>query len=192
MAATGGAEASAFFVFAADPLDFDRDDVVTQKSLVADAYRGGAWRIPELVAQLPDSKEFYLDSISRVTADRYSSGRVALVGESAYGNTLGGFGTGLAIVGAYVLAGELLRAGGDYTAAYAQYETKFRGYATVSQRVNAGRLLAPRTRVGMRVRNALLSVSFLFAPLMKLTERFATDIELEDYSEGIDDVVERR
>ena len=43
------------------------------------------------------------------------------------------------------------------------------------------RLLAPRTRLGMRVRNALFSVSFLFKPLMKLTDRFATDIELADY-----------
>ena len=43
----------------------------------------------------------------------YTKGRVALVGDSAYGNTLGGFGTGLAVVGAYVIAGELAIADGD-------------------------------------------------------------------------------
>jgi 2-polyprenyl-6-methoxyphenol hydroxylase-like FAD-dependent oxidoreductase len=181
MAAIGGAKAPAFFVFAAEPLGFDRDDVEQQKKLVMDAYHGGAWRIPELVAGIPEAKEFYLDSISRVTTDRYSTGRVALLGDSAYGNTLGGFGTGLAIVGAYVLAGELCRAGGDHQIAYARYEAKFRGYAKVSQQVSAGRLLAPRTRLGMRLRNSLFSVSFLFKPLMKLMDRFATDIELEDY-----------
>ena len=181
MAATGGGKAPAFFVFASEPLGYDRDDLDQQKKLLAEAYRGGGWRIPELIAQLPDAKEFYLDAISRVTVDRYASGRVALLGDSAYGNTLGGFGTGLAIVGAYVLAGELRRAGGDYRAAYAQYEAKFRGYAKVSQQISAGRLLAPRTRFGMRVRNAVFSVSWLFRPLMKLTDRFATDIELADY-----------
>ncbi|GAA2597876.1 FAD-dependent monooxygenase [Winogradskya consettensis] len=181
MAAIGGPKAPTFFVFASGLLDYDRDDVEQQKRLVADAYRGGAWRIPELIAQLPAAKEFYLDSISRVTTDRYSSGRVVLLGDSAYGNTLGGFGTGLAIVGAYVLAGELFRAGGDYKVAYAQYESKFRGYAKVSEQVSAGRLLAPQTRLGMRTRNAFFSVSFLFKPLMKLMDRFATDIELEDY-----------
>jgi 2-polyprenyl-6-methoxyphenol hydroxylase-like FAD-dependent oxidoreductase len=117
-----------------------------------------------------------------VTTDRYAEGRVVLLGDSAYGNTLGGFGTGLALVGAYVLAGELFRAGGDHRVAYAQYEARFRGYAKVSQQVSAGRLLAPKTRAGMWMRNRLFSVSFLFRPLMKLTDRFATDIDLEDYS----------
>jgi 2-polyprenyl-6-methoxyphenol hydroxylase-like FAD-dependent oxidoreductase len=42
-----------------------------------------------------------------VDIDRYHAGRVVLLGDAGYGNTLGGFGTGLAIVGAYVLAGEL-------------------------------------------------------------------------------------
>jgi 2-polyprenyl-6-methoxyphenol hydroxylase-like FAD-dependent oxidoreductase len=120
---------------------------------------------------------FYLDSISRVTTDRYASGRVVLLGDAAYGNTLGGFGTGRA----YVLAGELQRAGGDHRMAYPRYEAAFRGYAKVSQQVSAGRLLAPRTRAGMAVRNRLFSVSALFRPLMKLTDRLATDIKLEDY-----------
>jgi 2-polyprenyl-6-methoxyphenol hydroxylase-like FAD-dependent oxidoreductase len=181
MAATGGPKAPAFFVFASDPLDYDRDDTGQQKRLLAEAYRGGGWRIPELLAHLPEAGTFYLDSISRVTTDRYASGRVALLGDAAYGNTLGGFGTGLAIVGAYVLAGELQRAGGDHRVAYPQYEARFRGYAKVSQQVSAGRLLAPRTRAGMAVRNRLFSVSALFKPLMKLTDRFATDIKLEDY-----------
>ena len=182
MAALGGSKAPAFFVFASGLLDFDRDDVGQQKKLVADAYHGGGWRIPELIAKLPDAGEFYLDSISRVTTDRYASGRTVLLGDAAYGNTLGGFGTGLAMVGAYVLAGELHRAGGDHQQAYAQYEAKFRGYAKVSQQVSAGRLLAPKTRLGMAARNRMFSVSWLFKPLMKLTDRFATDIRLEDYA----------
>jgi 2-polyprenyl-6-methoxyphenol hydroxylase-like FAD-dependent oxidoreductase len=181
MAATGGPKAPAFFVFASGPLDYDRDDTGQQKKLLAEAYRGGGWRIPELLAHLPEAATFYLDSISRVTTDRYASGRVALLGDAAYGNTLGGFGTGLAIVGAYVLAGELQRSGGDHRVAYPQYEARFRGYAKVSQQVSAGRLLAPRTRAGIAVRNRLFSVSALFKPLMKLTDRFATDIKLEDY-----------
>ncbi|HEY0237001.1 MAG TPA: FAD-dependent monooxygenase [Friedmanniella sp.] len=179
-AATGGPKAPAFFVFASDPLTYDRDDVTKQKQLVATAYRGAGWRVPELLARLPGAREFYLDSISRVTMDRYTNGRVALLGDAAYGNTLGGFGTGLAIVGAYVLAGELFRAGGDHRVAYARYEA-FRDYAKVSQKVNAGTILAPRTRLGMHLRNVLFSTSFLFAPLMRLSDRFATDIELEDY-----------
>jgi 2-polyprenyl-6-methoxyphenol hydroxylase-like FAD-dependent oxidoreductase len=117
--------------------------------------------------------------------DRYTSGRVALVGDSAYGNALGGFGTGLAIVGAYVLAGELHRAGGDHTVAFRRYEDVFRRYASVSQKVNAGRLLAPATRFGIRVRNLMFSALTLASPLMRLVDRPATNIRLEDYSRPV-------
>jgi 2-polyprenyl-6-methoxyphenol hydroxylase-like FAD-dependent oxidoreductase len=128
-----------------------------------------------------------MDSISRATTDHYSVGRVALVGDSAYGNALGGFGTGLAIVGAYVLAGELHRARGNHREAYARYESKFRGYAKVSKKVNAGKLLAPSTRLGLYARNRLFSVAPLFAGLMKIFDRFATDIDLADYASDVRD-----
>lgn len=183
MAALGGGKAPAFFVFASGPLDYDRDDVDRQKRLVADAYRGAAWKVPQLLAGLPHATSFHLDSVSRVTMDRYTAGRVALVGDAAYGNALGGFGTGLAVVGAYVLAGELFRAGGDHTAAFARYDAALRGYAKVARTVNAGRLLAPSTRLGIRLRNRLFSMSALFTPLMRLGDHFATDINLEDYAE---------
>lgn len=181
MAALGGSKAPAFFVFASPLLPAARGDVAVQKQLSADALREGAWRIPELVAGFPDSKEFYMDSISRVTADRYATGRVVLLGDAAYGNALGGFGTGLAIVGAYVLAGELARAGGDHRVAFAEYERTYRGYASSSQKIDAGRLLAPRTRLGIVLRNLLFSSLSLFAPLMGIIERPASNLKLRDY-----------
>lgn len=184
MAATGGPKAPAFFVFASEPLDYGRDDVGRQKALLIAAYQGCGWRIPELMNELPNAEDFYMDSISRVTTDRYSNGRVVLLGDAAYGNALGGFGTGLAIVGAYVLAGELQRADGDHRVAYAQYHTKFRGYAKVSQQVNAGKLLAPATRLGLYARNRMFSAAFLTKGLMSLMDHFATDIDLDDYAKG--------
>jgi 2-polyprenyl-6-methoxyphenol hydroxylase-like FAD-dependent oxidoreductase len=181
MAATSADGDPAFFVFRSEPLDADRDDVEAQKRALAAAYAGSGWRVPELLAQLPGTDYFWLDSISRVTVDRYASGRVALVGDAAWGNALGGFGTGLALVGGYVLAGELARTPQDHGAAYARYEAAFRSYASVSEKVNAGRLLAPGTRAGIWARNRLFSTAALFAPLMGLFDRFATDIELADY-----------
>ena len=181
MASTGGPKAPAFFVFASGPLDYGRDDGERQKQLLTDAYRGGGWKIPELMDQVRNARGFYMDSVSRATVGRYAAGRTVLLGDSAYGNTLGGFGTGLAIVGAYVLAGELQRAGGDYRTAYAQYEARFRPYARVSQQVNAGRLLAPATRFALYMRNRLFSVAPLFKGVMRLMDHFATDIELETY-----------
>jgi 2-polyprenyl-6-methoxyphenol hydroxylase-like FAD-dependent oxidoreductase len=181
MAALGGLKAPAFFVFASELLPPARDNVDLRKQQVMDAYRGGKWRLPELMAKIPASSDFYMDSISRATLDHFSKGRVALVGDAAYGNALGGFGTGLAMVGAYVLAGELAAADGDYRQAFAAYEQKFRGYASISQKVNAGRLLAPRTRLGIVARNALFTAMSIFGSLVAIFDKPATNIELEDY-----------
>ncbi len=81
MAATGGPKAPAFFVFASNkPLDYEREDTAQQKQLLIDAYRGAGWKVPALLERVPDAGEFYLDSISRVTTDHYSKGRVVLLG----------------------------------------------------------------------------------------------------------------
>jgi 2-polyprenyl-6-methoxyphenol hydroxylase-like FAD-dependent oxidoreductase len=181
MAALGGPKAPAFFVFKSDELTYDRYDTEQQKKILLDAYRGGGWRIPELLDRVPGACELYLDSISRVEIDRYATGRVVLLGDSAYGNTLGGFGTGLAIVGAYVLAGELMRADGDHRIAFARYEETFRGYAQAGKKGNAGPFLAPPTRLRMRLRDWTFRSSLLLKIMLKMTDNFATDIRLEDY-----------
>jgi 2-polyprenyl-6-methoxyphenol hydroxylase-like FAD-dependent oxidoreductase len=184
MAAVGGPKASAFFVFASPELDYDRTDVERQRELVAGAYRGAGWRVPELIAKVPEAREFYLDALARVTIDHYSRGRVVLLGDAAYGNTLGGFGTGLAIVGAYVLAGELLAADGDHRVAFARYEEQFRGYAKVSQRGSAGPFLAPPSRLRIKLRDWTFKSRFLLRLMLKATDNFATDIKLKDYAPG--------
>ncbi|WIV54603.1 FAD-dependent monooxygenase [Amycolatopsis nalaikhensis] len=184
MVAVGGPKASAFFVFASPELDYDRTDTAHQRRLLADAYRGTGWRVPDLVAKIPDAREFYLDSLARVTIDHYARGRVVLLGDAAYGNTLGGFGTGLAIVGAYVLAGELLAADGDHRVAFARYEELFRGYAKVSQRGSAGPFLAPPSPLRIKLRDWTFKSRFLLGLMLKATDKFATDIELRDYAPG--------
>ncbi|WP_327105461.1 FAD-dependent monooxygenase [Nonomuraea glycinis] len=181
MVALGGPKAPSFFVFASEPLDYDRYDIEQQRRILLDAYRGGGWRIPEVLAKVAQAPDVYLDSISRVELDRYAEGRVVLLGDAAYGNTLGGFGTGLAVVGAYVLAGELAAARGDHRAGFAGYESAFRGYAKVARQGSAGPFLAPGTRARITMRNWVFKRRLLLRGMLKMTDRFATDIELKDY-----------
>lgn len=181
MVAVGGPKAETFFVFASPELSYDRYDPAQQQKLLVDAYQGGSWRVPELMAKVPGSPDFYMDSISRVTMSDFTKGRVALLGDAAYGNTLGGFGTGLAVVGAYVLAGELKRAGGDHRVAFARYTELMRPYAKVAKKTNAGPFLAPANARGIRLRNWTFKYSALFGLMMKITDRFATKIDLPDY-----------
>lgn len=180
LAAIGGPKAPDLFVFASGPLDFDRDDVERQKDLVRQVYADRPWRVPEMLDRLSAPGEFFLDGISRVRMPRYTRGRVALVGDSAYGNTLGGFGTGLAIVGAYVLAGELATAGGREHA-LERYDQLMHRYAKVARSGNAGPFLAPRNGIGIRLRNLMFTNRLAYRTLMGMTNTFATDIALPDY-----------
>ncbi|GII87438.1 FAD-dependent oxidoreductase [Sphaerisporangium siamense] len=181
MVALGGPKAPAFFVFAAGEIPFDRFDAGRQKRILCDAYQGAGWRVPEIVAAASASDDFYLDSISRTEIDHYAKGRVVLLGDAAYGNTLGGFGSGLAVAGAYVLAGELALAGGDHQAAFRAYEDGFRKYASVARKGNAGGFLAPPTRRRIAMRNRMFKHRLLLRALLKSTDMFATNIDLKDY-----------
>ncbi|PBC47766.1 FAD-dependent oxidoreductase [Rhodococcus sp. ACS1] len=181
MAVVGGPRAPELFVFASDPIDYDRGDITEQKRLLAAAYAGAGWRVPGLLAHLDDAPDFYLDSIARVETDTYTAGRVALLGDAAYGNTLGGFGTGLALVGAYVLAGELAATGGDHRVAFGRYNEQMHRYAKVARKAGAGPFLAPKSPTRIRLRNWTFESKALFGLMMKLTDSFATDIDLQDY-----------
>lgn len=91
--------------------------------------------------------------------DKWSNGRLALVGDAAYGPTLvTGQGTSMAMVGAYVLAGELAAAGGDYATAFARYEHECRSYMVQNQEIalKAKEIRLPDDWAGVEEQHALL------------------------------------
>lgn len=174
--------AGAFLVFASPRLDYDGNDVERQKELVAAAFRGLRWHVPRLLETLRDAPELYFDSISRVSVPQWSAGRVALLGDAAWGVTLGGMGVGTGIVGAYVLAGELAAAAGNSRAAFAAYERRMRTYAARWQRgASPGKFLAPRTSGGLWLRNRLLGTGLVRRLLVNSTKTLASDHGLPDY-----------
>jgi 2-polyprenyl-6-methoxyphenol hydroxylase-like FAD-dependent oxidoreductase len=117
-------EVRATLFFAAPNVRFDRHDSAQQKQLVAHAFANEGWEVPRLLAAMQTSPEFYCDQVALVHLDRWSRGRVVLLGDAAYcPSPMSGMGTSLALVGAYVLAGELAAATGErYTAAFASYQ----------------------------------------------------------------------
>jgi 2-polyprenyl-6-methoxyphenol hydroxylase-like FAD-dependent oxidoreductase len=81
-----------------------------------------------------DSSDFYFDSMAQIHMPFWSKGRVALVGDAAYSATpMSGQGTSIAIAGAYLLAGELSDAQGDYQIAFSNYEKLMRPFAEKNQ-----------------------------------------------------------
>ncbi|MCO1576788.1 FAD-dependent monooxygenase [Crossiella sp. SN42] len=136
--------AMAMCYFAAPGVEVDHRDVAAQKALLRERMAGLGWLTPDILAHLDDTPDFYLDQVAQVVLDRWSSGRVGLLGDAAFcSSPLSGQGTGLALVGAYLLAGELAAAGWDPEAGFARYEARMRPFVEANQEI--GRLNA-RTR----------------------------------------------
>ncbi|WP_437605486.1 FAD-dependent monooxygenase [Sorangium sp. So ce834] len=173
---TSPEEARALLIHAGGPLTrAERRDGGELKRSLRQTFAGMSWVVPRVLDALDHAPDLYVDGIATVHVESYSKGRVALLGDAAYGGTLGGQGTSLAIVGAYVLAGELARAG-DPGAAFARYESMLRPYATGCQSGarRAGSFFAPRTSAGLWLRNTLYGV--LTGPrLVGLFERLVKD-----------------
>jgi 2-polyprenyl-6-methoxyphenol hydroxylase-like FAD-dependent oxidoreductase len=91
----------------------------------------------------------------------------------------------LAWVGAYVLAGELAAADGDHYVAFARYDHQLHQYAKIARKGNAGPFLALPTPARIRLRNWTFRFSLPLRLMMKVTNRYATDIDLRDYPQEV-------
>jgi 2-polyprenyl-6-methoxyphenol hydroxylase-like FAD-dependent oxidoreductase len=184
-----GGQAVAQFFFSAPgqvPVSYDYRDTAQQREIVASAFDGVGWHVPELLKQMPDGGDFYFDSVSQVRLDRWSAGRVALIGDAGYAAGPGGNGTGTAVIAAYVLAGELAAAGGDYRTAFARYEQLLRPYVARGQKqARGGRdFLAPATAKKIAQRDRFFKMlPYLPAKgfIRYMSTRTATAIRLPDY-----------
>lgn len=128
--------------------DLGRDDqIAILRRTFADA--GGA--AARILAQLDDAP-MYFDALGQVRTSRWSKGRVALLGDAAFcPSPVGGGGSSLALIGAYVLAGEVSQSA-DCRAGLARYEQFMRPHVAAAQHVRPAvlRLANPRTEAGIR------------------------------------------
>ncbi|RMZ90362.1 hypothetical protein DV736_g2395, partial [Chaetothyriales sp. CBS 134916] len=85
-----------------------KGDVKAEKEAFAEAFQDSGWRTDEVVKALKEgADDFYCEHGGFVKLDNWSRGRVALLGDAAWCPTSNGYGTSAAIVGAYILAGEI-------------------------------------------------------------------------------------
>jgi 2-polyprenyl-6-methoxyphenol hydroxylase-like FAD-dependent oxidoreductase len=126
--------AIAMFCFPEAEFNSYHRDVEAQRNLLRERMAGFGWLTQGILAHLDGTPDFYLDQVAQVVMDRWSSGRVGLLGDAAFSaSPMSGGGTGLALVGAYMLAGELARAGWDAAAGFAGYEQQMRDYVEANQ-----------------------------------------------------------
>jgi 2-polyprenyl-6-methoxyphenol hydroxylase-like FAD-dependent oxidoreductase len=156
-----------------------------QKRMLRDIYGHGGWECQRILAELDRTDQVYFDNVSQIRMPSWSRGRVALVGDAAFCvSLLAGQGSALAMISAYVLAGELASAHGRYQEAFARYDTLLRKYIDRKQQAAerfAG-AFAPKTGVGMLFRNLVIR-TFAIPGLARLAvgRDMADALELPSY-----------
>jgi 2-polyprenyl-6-methoxyphenol hydroxylase-like FAD-dependent oxidoreductase len=131
--------AIAMMSFPTPTFDIDHRDIHAQKRLLRAEMAGFGWETPRILEHLDASPDFYLDQVAQVVLPQWSKGRVGLLGDAAFcASPMSGAGTGLALVGAYFLAGELAAAGWDPATGFSAYQDRMRDYVDANQEI--GRL----------------------------------------------------
>lgn len=175
----------ALLSFVSPPLPDLTGDTDGQKQLLARVFTGAGWEVPGLMEQLRQTDDLYFARVGEVRVDRWSSGRAVLLGDSAFGGSLG-MGTSMALVGAYVLAGELATADGNHRVAFARYQEEMRGYVARNQKRPPGGTggFAPATERGIRRRNQFMRLMMRLPGknlMMGGIQKAANSIALKDY-----------
>jgi 2-polyprenyl-6-methoxyphenol hydroxylase-like FAD-dependent oxidoreductase len=180
-------EAKASFFFATDPLSYDRHDTDQQKAILREHFHQEGWEVPRLLQHLETAPDFYFDSVSQVKMQRWSAGRTVLLGDAAYcASPLSGMGTGMAVVGAYILAGELAEADGDYALAFHRYEILMREFVEKCQGIANGGTdwFVPRTHFRFWLSNQMWKI-LPYTPwknmMIEVPLKIGNSIRIKDY-----------
>ena len=132
-----------------------------QRALLRQTFAGARWETDRILEALEDVDDLYFEEVGQVHAPRWSKGPVVLVGDAAHcPSPMIGMGTTLAVVGAYVLAGEIakhmaLREG------LAAYERIMRPWVNQVQKLPPGvpRIANPTSRAGAALLRAAVRVA---------------------------------
>ncbi|KTD32031.1 FAD-dependent monooxygenase [Legionella israelensis] len=157
------------------------------------AFEGIGWVAPKMLDYQPQADDYYFDKAAQVKMDSLSKGRVALVGDAGYcASPMSGQGTSLAIIGAYILAGELASAKQDYTRAFKAYEEIMRPFIAANQRLGqqAANMMNSKDLISQFI-GKVIQKALKYAPgklvqwiinlSSKRIQRVANSIQIKDY-----------
>ncbi|MVU83197.1 NAD(P)-binding protein [Nocardia sp. ET3-3] len=157
-------QAKAYFMFRSPQRDIDLRDQQAARALLSTEFGDEtAWHTADLLDGVLADPDAYIDALGQVRMDSWSVGRIALVGDAAYcASPVSGAGAEIALTGAYRLAGELAAAGGDHRVGFQRYELSQRPLIDRKQQIGPNlRLMVPKSRLGMTVRNTITRLPLL-------------------------------
>ncbi|KAF7553433.1 hypothetical protein G7046_g7105 [Stylonectria norvegica] len=133
-------EGQAYFILRDDSPEtssMPRSSVETQKDFWTQKFRGAGWQTDRFLEAMQTTENFYCQEVVQVKTERWSKGRVVLLGDAAHcPSPFSGMGTTASFVGAYVLAGEICRNPDDLPLAFANYDEKLRPFVNEVQKLN--------------------------------------------------------
>ena len=175
-----------FFIFASpEKLKFDHHDIEKQKEILKNEFMNIGWKCKELLSEINTTKDFYFDTVSQIKMANWSKGRISLVGDACdCPSVLSGKGSTLAIVGAYILAGELKQANGNYEIAFDNYEKILKPFMDKKQKSAQAfaKSFVPKSNFGIWLRNkAFKLMSLPFVSNLLLNQFKDNGLKLKDY-----------
>lgn len=154
-----------FFIFTSpQKLTYPYHDVEVQKQILRKEFANVGWKCADLLAKMDTAPDFYFDVVSQIQMDNWSQGRITLVGDACdCPSLLSGQGSTLAIVGAYILAGELKLASGNYKLAFKEYQDIFKPFLDNKQKIaqNFAKSFVPKSRFQIWLRNVAINLMVL-------------------------------
>ena len=153
------------FIFEDESLDRGNENAHAQKTLLRKRFGSSGWECPQILNALDASKDLYFDRISQIRMDTrqgiWTQGRITLIGDAASCvSLLAGQGWALAMIAAYILAGELHRCRGDYALAFRRYQKLFDPFVLKKQQaaLRFAGYFAPKSRLSLFVRNQMMNL----------------------------------
>lgn len=119
-------------------LEASKSDEETQRSFLRREFSEVGWQAGRLLQTMDEAPDFYFQAVQQIRMSDWSVGRVVCLGDAGYAPTpLTGAGTSLAVIGAYVLAGELGKLGPSQhpSTALKEYQTIFKPYVEQEQNI---------------------------------------------------------
>ncbi|GME60289.1 hypothetical protein GTA08_BOTSDO08895 [Neofusicoccum parvum] len=180
-----------------------KGDVNEEKGALTELFRGAGWQSDWILKSMENADDFYCERLGVVKLDAWSSGRTTLVGDAGYcPSATTGMGTSSALVGAYILAGEIGRHCGhpgrngtkdELAMALKEYEQKFRPFMDQVQRglsrESSPWQKFPSSWLAIAILNFLLAVACFLRLEVFATWFLREEVEgwtLPDYKELVD------
>jgi len=198
----GAADATAFFLFRAPASPLLLRDIEGQKELLLENFFDEGPAIRQLLSHMDSAPDLYFDNVSQVRMPMLYNGRIVLLGDAGYcPSPASGQGTSLALVGAYILAGEMAKRAGDHLGAFSAYQHIMEPFIDQNQRLAETALkgMIPSSKLQLQLQNFMLRLLLMlpgkermlrgfFKGMQEAVDRAARGIDLPDYSSLVKNV----